>query len=382
MATKSTIPTGAQSSSRKSWLLRLALIAMGALTIVFLSNRLSALLGTPAPEEPIVPAVEVEIASARSLEVYQRYTGTIAARERFQVAAQINATVLAVPKREGERVLAGELLAVLDAAEFRAEVARQQATIERQQAELTYWDAQLDRIRALHATSAVSQQAFEDSMRQVRSLRASIRETLEVLAQAETRLSYTEIRAPSDGYVQSVSLLPGDLARTGAPLMELLDDRTLKVIITVPQNDLATLRTGAGAVVEIATLSYRSQGALDRLYPALDPQTRTATGEVFLDDTPEEVRPGMLASVSLPLLQIDAAITVPMHAIHFRNGTPGVFVDNEGTAQWRAVETGYSADERLHVVAGVMAGEAVIVTPDSRLADGIAILRAPDKSVL
>lgn len=373
---------GARRPSWKSWAGRLTLIALCTLAVAFLLGRLMGLRAAQTPEAPVIPAVRIETVAAEPLEIYQHYTGTVTARERFAVAAQINATVLTVPKREGERVLKGEMLATLDAAELRADVARQQATVERLQAELTYWEAQWERNRALYTTSAVSQQTLEDSLRQVRSLRASIKETREVLSQAKTRLGYTEIRAPSDGFVQSVYALPGDLAQMGAPLIELLDDRALKVTVTLPQGDLATVATGAPAVVEIAGLGYRANAVLDRLYPALDARTRTATGEVFLGDAPEGLRPGMLASVSLRLLELDAAITVPMHAIHYRGGAPGVFVDSEGTATWREIETGYAASDRLHIVDGLTLGEAVIVTPDSRLANGVAVRRVADVGAL
>lgn len=362
-----------------SWPGRLALFALGALAVTFLVVRLADLRGTVPPAEPILPVVRVETVVKEPLEVYQRYTGTVTARERIAVAAQINSTVLAVPRREGDRVLKGELLAALDATEFQAEVARQQATVERLQAELTYWEAQLNRNRTLFKTFTVSQQALEDSERQVRTLQASVKESGEVLSQARTRLGYTEVRAPSDGLVQSVYALPGDLARAGASLIELLDDRALKVTVSLPQGDLATLAVGAPAVVEIAALDYRVTAALDRLYPALDARTRTGTGEVFLTDVAAGLRPGMLAAVSLQLLELPAAITVPVHAIHYRAGVPGVFVDNEGRAEWRKVEAGYAAGARLHIVDGVEAGMAVIVTPDSRLADGVAVERAGDE---
>ncbi len=361
-----------------SWLRRLALVALAITAIVFLFFQLLGLRSTAIPESPAMPVVRTETVWAQPLEIYQRYTGTIRARERFAVAAQVTAIVLLVPKREGERVLRGELLALLDATDFRTDVARHQASMERLLAELTYWKAQLVRNKALYANSAASQQTVEDNQRQVRGLQASVKESKEALSQVTTQLSYTEIRAPSDGFVQSVYALPGDLARSGAPMLELLDDRALKVTVTLPQGDLAMISVATPAIVEIAGLNYRANGALDRLYPALDARTRTATGEVFLTDTAEDLRPGMLATVSLRILQLDTAITVPVHAIHNRTGTPGVFIDTGGRAEWRPVQTGQTIGERIHIIEGVEPGTSVIVTPDSRLTHGLMIKRASD----
>lgn len=335
--------------------------------------RVTSLRGdVPPPDTPVL-AVVVEELREQPLEVFREYTGTIAAQHRFAVAAQVGGTVLSVPKREGERVLAGDLLAQLDATEPRAEVRRLEASIERLAADLDYWQAQLVRHRSLFATQAISEQALDDNERQVRSLTASLKEARQSLKQARTRLGYTEIRAPSDGFVQTVFAQPGDLARANAPLLELLDDGALKVIVALPQADLATLTPGTPAVVTVGNEPVAVDGQLDRLYPALDTPTRTATAEVFLANTSAGLRPGMLASVSLRLVRIDAALTVPVHAVHARQGIEGVFILDHDVAHWEPVKTGHTVGQRVQIVAGLTPGSPVIVTPDTRLADGTPV---------
>lgn len=338
-----------------------------------IAMRVAGLRGEPQPPELVVPAVVIETLHERPLEIYRDYTGTITAQHRFAVAARVSGTVLTVPKREGERVLRGDVLVQLEAAELRAEVLRLEASIERLAADLSYWQAQLSRHRSLLATHAISQQALDDSERQVRGLNASLKEAQQSLTQATTRLGYTEIRAPSDGFVQAVYAQPGDLARANEPLLELLDDRALKLVFALPQSDLATLILGAPALVSTGMQGREVAAQLDRLYPALDAPTRTATGEVFLPDALTGLRPGMLATVSLRLDRIDAALTVPVHAIHSRQGIDAVFVLENDAARWRPVRTGYTVGQRVQIIEGLVPGSTVIVTPDSRLTDGMAV---------
>ena len=339
--------------------------------------RVASMRGEAPPPETVVPVVAVEALHQQPLELFRDYSGTVAARHRYAVAAQVSGTVMAIPKREGERVRSGDVLAQLDATEFRAEVTRLEATIERLEADLEYWQAQLTRYRSLFASQAVSQQALDENERQARSVGASLKEARQSLLQARTRLGYTEIRAPSDGFVQAVYVQPGDLARANAPLVELLDDRALKVIVTLPQTDLATLTPGIPAMVFAGSLSQSVDASLDRLYPALDTPTRTATGEVFLPEELTGLRPGMLAIVSLRLERIDAALTVPVHAVHSRQGVNGVFVLEDDTARWRPVRVGHTVAQRIQIIDGLAPGSPVIVTPDTRLADGMTVNATP-----
>ena len=358
---------------RKRWLRLAIVVVVVAGVSALIAMRVASLRGDAPAPDLVVPAVEFETVHERPLVIYRGYTGTIAAQHRFAVAARVSGAVLTVPKREGDPVLSGDVLVRLDATELRAEVMRLKASIERLEADLVYWQAQLSRHRSLLATHAISQQALDDSERQVRSLNASLKEAQQSLTQATTRLGYTEIRAPSDGYVQAVYAQPGDLARANEPLLELLDDRALKLILALPQSDLATLKLGAPARVTTGAQHREVAAQLDRLYPALDAPTRTATAEVFLPGELTGLRPGMLATVSLQLDRIDAALTVPVHAIHSREGIDAVFVLENDTARWRPVRTGYTVGQRIQIVDGLAPGSSVIVTPDSRLTDGMVV---------
>lgn len=332
----------------------------------------------PPPLIP-VPTVQTEVLRVQPLEVFQSYSGTITARHRYDIAAQVNGSVLAIPRREGERVVRGDLLASLDATQFQADVVRLEASKERLEADLIYWQAQLSRHQSLFASEVVSQQALDDSQRNVRALQASIKEAQQTLAQARIRLGYTEIRAPSDGFIQTVYAQPGDLARVNASLIELLDDRALKVVVALPQADLAMLEIGTPAVVTVGGQDRVLNGQLDRLYPALDMLTRTATGEVFLPESLPGLRPGMRATLTLRLAQMDAALTVPVHAVHTRQGVSGVFISESDRARWRPVQTGHTVGQRIQVVEGIEPGASVIVTPDTRLTDGMIVKLAPGR---
>ncbi|MEX0915770.1 MAG: efflux RND transporter periplasmic adaptor subunit [Wenzhouxiangellaceae bacterium] len=358
-----------------TWRSALLLIALGLVGLM--AYRVAGLRGANPLPQPPVPAVQIETLREQPLQVFQKYTGTITTRHRFAVAAQVSGSVLKVPKREGERVDRGELLALLDATEFQAEVMRLEASIEGLHADLGYWQTQLSRYQSLFASQAVSQQALDDSERRVRTLQASLKEAQQALRQATTRLAYTEIRAPADGFVQTVYVQPGDLARANAPLIELLDDRSLKVVITLPQADLAMLTIGAPAAVSVVGMGQAIDGQLDRLYPALDTPTRTGTGEVFLLESLPGLRPGMLASVTLRLVHMDAALTVPVHAVHTRQGVSGVFVSEDGIAKWRPVQTGHTVGQRIQIIEGIAPGSRVIVTPDTRLDDGMIVKLVP-----
>ncbi len=319
-------------------------------------------------------AVETFVITPRPFAADRTYTGTIQARRRVLLSARISALIVSLPHREGDRVQAGELLVKLDDRELMDEVSRLKEAEQRIEADTAFWRRQSERDEALFASGTVTQRRRDETRRTLASYEASLRENRNAVAIARTRLSYSEIHAPFDGLIQATRVLPGETAVPGQALLEVVSLGSMKAVIPIPQSDLDLLRSATPAELFIPALNLTWDAEIDRIYPALDPTTRTATFEVLLEDMPPEIRPGLQVDVRLFLAQLDQALAVPISAIRNRTGEAGVFiVGANAKATWRPVETGVAAQGIVVIRSGVSAGEEVIVTPDPRLADGTAV---------
>jgi hypothetical protein len=125
------------------------------------------------------------------------------------------------------------------------------------------------------------ERSLDDARQRVDTLEAQVRENEAALGVLRRRLSYAEERAPFDGVVQRVHAHEGEFAATGQPLVELVALDGLKAVVQVPQVDAPFLRPGLPVRLEIQALAQSWQAEVDRVHPALDAGSRSATVAAF-----------------------------------------------------------------------------------------------------
>lgn len=318
-------------------------------------------------------AVVTEVATPGAFVISRHYPGTVEAYDRVLIAAQLTSVVVDLPYREGSEVKEGTVLIRLDDRELLEELERLKATRERITSDLAYWRNQRARDENLYLAGTISERTRDETRRMVGTLEASLRENRETQAKARTRRGHTELRAPFTGIVQAVHILPGELAIPGKTLLELVARQPLKVIAKVPQSDLPVLGVGQRTMLHLHALDDTIVAKVDRLYPALDPVTRTATLESALETTIPIIRPGMQVNVEVVISAQASVFSVPQQAVRNRDNYTGVFVVRDRVAEWQPVRLGLRSERRIQVLEGVREGDEIIVTPDPRMADGRAV---------
>lgn len=328
----------------------------------------------PEPARPQPPiSVQVEAVEPRPFSVHRSWRGSIDVDERATLSAQLSATVLELPYREGQRVSAGDLVYRLDDAELQAERERLAAVIDRAGGELENARRELERQRDLFARKLTPEKLLDDAAQRVDSLAAQKREAEANLTLIKTRLEYASGRAPFAGTVQRLHVQRGELARAGSPVLELIADDTLKAVVRVAQSDIGQVREELPVTIVIPALDREWQGQVDRIYPLLDDATRNATIAVMLPEFAAGVRVGMAAVVHVRLGAWENALTLPAQAIHSEHGASWVYVPDGNKARRRSVRTGPGEDGRILIEEGLEPGERVILTADPRLTDGARI---------
>lgn len=354
------------------WGTMLLILAILGVAGVRIAQRLKPVGASPAP--PLV--VEVQRLGPRRFTLERNYVGTIMSQRRAWLAARISASVLAIHRREGEWVEAGELLITLDDRELVEEVGRLEAVSRRIRADLAFWRRQLSRDQKLLEQKLVATKQRDENRRMVETLEASLAENRHALANARTRLDDARLRAPFSGHVQQLAIETGELAAPGRRLVELVAPQPLRVVLQVPQQDLTLLQVGQKARFRQPLQSRQWQARIRRVYPAVDPRTRNATIEAPVAEELTGLLPGMAVEASVEVAVHEAAIVIPRHAVHRRRDGVGVFIVETGRARWRPVRTGAYQNGEVRILSGLSAGDRLIVTPDPRLEDGRPVREA------
>lgn len=168
---------------------------------------------------------------------------------------------------------------------------------------------------------------------------------------------------------------PGDMSGNQPILVLGQLTPVVKVMLAVSETDVATVRTGMP--VSVTFDSYPGEtfnGSVRRIYPTVDPGTRTFQVEVQIANSGERILPGMFARVTMDLGTRNSVV-VPDRAVVKQTGSGNryVYVLSGGKVSFNRVQLGQRLDNSYELYEGVADGDTVVISGQSRLADGIAV---------
>jgi RND family efflux transporter MFP subunit len=180
-------------------------------------------------------------------------------------------------------------------------------------------------------------------------------------------MAYTTIAAPFAGVVTKRGADPGALVQAGTssssqlPLVDIAEDKRLRLIFPVPESAVSLVKVGAVVHVVVGSIGARFDAKVSRFSGKVDRATRTMSTEAEIDNTDGRFTPGMYASVSLVLRESKDAITVPVQAIAAGEKTKVLAVNGTGVVEERVVKLGLETPAQDEILSGLAPGEQVIV---------------------
>jgi RND family efflux transporter MFP subunit len=189
--------------------------------------------------------------------------------------------------------------------------------------------------------------------------------------------SFATVRAPFDGLVTERLTDPGNLAAPGIPLLRMESDGARQVVVRVDEARTAYVHAGDLVMVLIDAAAEQGaddtglEGVVTEVARAVGTDQRAFTVKVSLPST-VTARSGSFARVVFRGAP-RRALLVPAHAIQRHGQVLSVFVVQDGVATLRLIRVGASSSEGVEVVAGLDAGESIVVSPLTRLADGVRV---------
>jgi membrane fusion protein (multidrug efflux system) len=363
----------------KWWLTAVALFALatiGGAAGLTVAKRSALDEAAKKREQPPLEfsATDVVKLEARRLEGELAFPGSVQAVSQATVRAKLSAEVTRVPVREGDRVAAGQTIAEFDTAQLRAQLAERSATYESAKAQLATTERTRQANAQLVKQNFISQNAFDTADSAFQAQLAAVAAARAQLEQTQLLLADAVVRAPISGTIAKRNVQPGEKVGFDAPLLSIVDLSQLEVQAQVPVSDVARLRKGMPAQVEIEGMPGRAiTGRLERINPSTEPGTRTINIYVTLPNDEALLRAGMFARVAVVTSDTEV-LALPMAALRSENGTTFVWTVREGRIERRLVEVG-RRDERAQLIevrGGLSADDTVLATKFDNLKDGLA----------
>jgi membrane fusion protein (multidrug efflux system) len=292
-------------------------------------------------------AVEIQIVKRQSISISRTLTGTLEAPRTVHIHSEQAGRIVELPYFEGDRVKQDTVLARLDDAVLRAELAKVVAS--RKQAEID-----MKRLQKLASSKLSSEDLLAKATTAVE------------LAQAEeslqrTLLARAVIRAPFSGVISERLKEPGDVVALNEHILTLFDPDYMTAAVQVPEQLHSRVAIGDSVEVRIDSLGDRSFVAhILRIHPEVDPQTRQGTIEVRLDPVPRHARPGQLCRVKLETAETPRRL-VSLNALQFDGRGSFVFrLSDDSRAMRVGVTIGLQIGESIEIIDGVADGDKVV----------------------
>jgi RND family efflux transporter MFP subunit len=334
------------------------------------------------------------------LDIRLSFTAEVTPNQVVSLFSRVDGYIAKLHVDKGDFVKRNQLLIEIDHTDYqhavdqaKANLATAHAKVAQQNATLRHATLTLDRMRALIKDQFVSQQdvdnaqvTFDAAAAALESLQAQVKQMEVALAQAETNLAYSYVRAPFAGYVAERNLDTGAYV-TGATaststmsrgMLSLHDIDTVRVLIEVVEKDIPLIRIGQKA--ELRAEAYPDkvfEGAVTRVVQALNRATRTMTVEIDLPNSDRRLKGGMFARAEVLVGTHHDAVQIPIDAVSRLEEAQYVFVVRDGKAQRVNVVIGARKGNRVEIVTGLSGDESVIVSGKDLVHDGTPVQAQP-----
>ncbi len=294
--------------------------------------------------------VQTDVALSDDITESVNASGRIQPQTKVDIVAEVSAKIIAVTVHEGDRVIKGQELLLLDTVQLKSDVAQARYSLGELTARTASTEARYkrDKFEYERQTKLYDQKltseteftnaklAFEGSKADFDAMQAQVETGKAVLDKALDSLKKTKITAPMDGIITYLSAEVGEVAQaqtsftSGKTLMTLADLSVFEVEVDVDETEVAKVHVGqpskirvdafrdtsfAGEVVEVGnSANITGQGS--------ENYTTSFRVKIRFTEISPAVRPGMSASVDVTTAKAEAALLVPYAAVVTREFDP------------------------------------------------------------
>ena len=310
-----------------------------------------------AVEVPVAdPTVSVAQVFVREVPQEAVYTSTVQAYVKNNIAPQMAGRITKINVEIGDFVKEGQVLAEID----KAQLLQAQLQLQNQEVEL-------QRLKTLYEEGGLSQSDYDAIQLQYNVLKT----------QVDNLLENTTLRSPINGVVSARNYDVGDMYAMSMPIFTVEQIVPVKLLIGVSETDYSKVKKGDSVTVTADAIPDKTfYGKVNRIYPTVDPATRTFTVEVKIDNSYRTLRPGMFARATVNFGS-NNNVVIPDVAVVKQQGSGERFVyvlNEDNTVTYKKVVLGRRMGAEYEVLEGLQDGDKIVIGGQIRLKDGVKVI--------
>lgn len=319
------------------------------------------------------PLVKIEKVESRDVTQTGEYTATVEPELINNISSASPNRIRQILVDEGMRVSKGQRLVVMDD----VNTSTYQLQVDNAKANLANVEANYNRALELFRIGGGTRQSVDQMELQLVNARNALASAERTLANVREN---TVLVSPISGVVTARNYDPGDM--TGAlPILTVARVQPVKIVINVSESELPAIHKGMEAVVRFDTYGDEVfTGKVTLISPTVDSQSRTFGVEITLPNADGRILPGMFGRVTLDLGHADRVV-VPDKAVVKQPGSGDhyIYVYKDGKVSYQRVKLGRRHGSDYELIEGIEPGSEVVVTGQTRLADGMEVELAGNK---
>ena len=299
-----------------------------------------------------LPLIEVDVATSRDVAQAKSYTANVEAFNSNNISPATPNRIKPITVEVGDPVSRGQVVATLDNS------SATQLKVNLDQLERDY-----NRARQLLEIGSGTQSTVDQMKAQLDAARAQYNNVIE----------NTVLRSPASGVVTARNYDPGDMTQSLPILTVGQISPSVKLLINITASDIRGVSAGMPVSVSLDAFPDENfNGTISRIYPQVDPATRTVQAEVIVPNPNGKIFPGMFGRVSLDHGSVNRVV-VPDRAVVKQTGSGNryVYVYKDGKVSYNKVNLGQRIGTAYEVIEGVADGDTVVIAGQTRLADGV-----------
>lgn len=305
--------------------------------------------------EEVVPTVSVAQVSLREVPQEATYTSTIQAFVKNNIAPQTAGRISRILVDVGDFVKKGQVVAEMD-----------QTQLAQVELQLRNNETEFNRLKELYEVGGLSKSdldAIEMAYKVSKTQYENLKENATLVS-------------PINGVITARNYDAGDMYAMSAPIYTVEQIVPVKLLVGISETDYSKVKKGDS--VEITTDAIPGKtfyGKIRKIYPTVDPATRTFTVEVVVDNNYSTLRPGMFARATVNF-GTNNSVVIPDVAVVKQQGSGERFVymlNDDGTVTYQKVVLGRRMGTEYEVLEGIADGAKVVVGGQIRLKDGIKV---------
>ena len=336
----------------------------GLFALAALMTTLVACSKAEAPQEPL-RSVKLLTVAGSDLNLASEFSAEVRARVESRLGFRVGGKLVQRPAEPGQRVAAGQLLALVDAQDFQLAAQAAQAQVSAAQSQRDLAAAEFKRFEALKAQNFISGAELERREASLKTAEAALNQA-KAQAQAQgNQAGYARLTASHAGVIIAVEAEVGQVVSAGQPVVRLAHDGPRDAVFAVSESAIMSIRLGQSMQAMVLSTGQMVQGTVREMAASADPVTRTYAVKLALAPGVGGALPlGATLNVRAPGLSsaVASAIKLPTSALRQEGQGTAVWVLDEATmtVNSQAVQLGPVDGNEVVVSSGLKPGQKVV----------------------